>query len=179
MIRRLRRSTLFCSLLLLLALLPSFASAETLSGQVKWIYDGDSIEVTGIGTVRLLGIDAPEHKASQRDRYYLRWGIEPATLRHINQTGKTYLIESVKGKTVVLKTEEKERDRYNRLLAYVYLPDGRLLNQLLLEIGYAVVYRRFDFELKSDFLEAESQARRCRKGLWQRKHSSEDRHIAD
>ncbi|APG28794.1 hypothetical protein A7E78_13735 [Syntrophotalea acetylenivorans] len=170
MFRQLRRSTLICSFLLLLALLPSSASAETLSGRVKWIYDGDSIEVTGIGTVRLLGIDAPEHKASQRDRYYLRWGIEPATLRHINQAGKTYLIESVKGETVVLKTENKERDRYNRLLAYVYLPDGRLLNRLLLEKGFAVVYKRFDFEQKTDFLEAESQARCNKNGLWQRKH---------
>lgn len=167
MLRRLRRSALLCALLLLV-ILPTIATAETLSGQVQWIYDGDSIEVTGIGTVRLLGIDAPEHKASRRDRYYLRWGVEPVTLRQINQAGKTYLIKSVKGVTVVLKTEAKKRDRYNRLLAYVYLPDGRLLNRMLLKQGLAVVYRRFDFELKPDFLEAESQARCSKKGLWQK-----------
>ncbi len=167
MVRRLLRSTLLYLLLLGILLLPALSAAETFSGKVKWIYDGDSIEVDGIGTVRLLGIDAPEHKASQRDGYYLRQGIDPATLRHINRAGKTYLIETVKGKTVVLKTGEKERDRYNRLLAYIYLPDGRLLNQHLLEKGYAVVYRRFDFDLKSDFLEAENQARCNKVGLWQ------------
>jgi micrococcal nuclease len=167
MIRQLHRSVLPVALLLCILLLPTLSIAETLSGRVKWIYDGDSIEVAGIGTVRLLGIDAPEHKASQRDRYYQRWGIEPSTLRQINQSGKAYLIESVKGKTVVLKTEERKRDRYNRLLAYVYLKDGRLLNRLLLEKGYAVVYRRFDFELKSNFLTAEARARDKKRGIWQ------------
>ena len=166
MLQRLRSRTLATALLLCM-LLPTLAAADTLSGRIKWIYDGDTIEVAGIGTVRLLGIDAPEYKASQRDRYYRRWGIEPATLRHINQTGKSYLIESVKGKTVVLKIPEGKRDRYNRLLAYVYLPDGRLLNQLLLEQGFAVVYRRFDFKLKSDFLKTEELSRNNRQGLWQ------------
>ncbi|MEZ4484577.1 MAG: thermonuclease family protein [Syntrophotaleaceae bacterium] len=167
MLHRLRRFTLPGLLLLCILLYPNLGLAETLSGRVKWIYDGDSIEVAGVGTVRLLGIDAPEHKPSQRDRYYQRWGIAPATLRRINQAGKTYLIESVKGKTVVLKTEQKERDRYNRLLAYVYLPDGQLLNRLLLEKGHAVVYRRFDFALRTVFLEAEAQARCNKRGLWQ------------
>lgn len=153
--------------LLLCLLLPTLTAAETLSGRVKWIYDGDSIEIVGIGTVRLLGIDAPEHKPSQRDRYYQRWGIAPSTLRRINQTGKAYLIESVKGQTVVLKTEKKQRDRYNRLLAYVYLPDGQLLNRLMLKKGYAVVYRRFDFAFKENFLEAETEARCNKLGLWQ------------
>ncbi len=173
-----QRLRFLTSVLLLCLLLPTL-SAAALSGRVKWIYDGDTIEVTGVGTVRLLGIDAPEHKASQRDRYYQRWGIEPTTLRHINQAGRNYLMESIKGKTVLMKTEEKKRDRYNRLLAYVYLPDGRLLNQLLLEKGFAVVYRRFDFELKSDFLMTEDLARNNRQGLWQKKHIPVDRHIAD
>jgi len=166
MLQRLRRRALTAALLFCM-LLPTLAAADTLSGRVQWIYDGDSIEVTGVGTVRLLGIDAPEYKPSQRDRYYQRWGIAPATLRRINQEGKTYLIDSVKGETVVLKTEEKKRDRYNRLLAYVTLPDGRLLNRLLLERGYAVVYRRFDFEKKTDFLTAEKMSRDNRQGLWQ------------
>ncbi|OEU60339.1 MAG: hypothetical protein BA870_01660 [Desulfuromonadales bacterium C00003094] len=166
MLQRLQCRFLTAALLLCL-LLPTLTPAETLSGQVKWIYDGDTIEVAGVGTVRLLGIDAPEHKASQRDRYYQRWGVEPCTLRQINQTGKNYLIESVKGKTVLLKTEEKKRDRYNRLLAYVYLQDGRLLNRMLLERGYAVVYRRFDFEQKTDFLKTEELSRNNKSGIWQ------------
>ncbi len=166
MLQRLQRSALTGVLLLCILLLPTLSAAESLSGRVKWIYDGDTIEVAGIGTVRLLGIDAPEHEASQRDRYYQRWGIEPATLRRIHKEGKSYLIETLTGQTVMLETEQEQRDRYNRLLAYVYLPDGRLLNRLLLEKGYAVVYRRFDFALKSDFLTAEEPARCHKLGLW-------------
>jgi micrococcal nuclease len=166
MLQRLRRRALSTALLLCM-LLPTLAAADTLSGRVKWIYDGDTIEVAGIGTVRLLGIDAPEYKASQRDRYYQRWGIEPSTLRRIHEEGKTFLIETLKGEVVVLETEAGKRDRYNRLLAFVYLPDGRLLNQLLLEQGFAVVYRRFDFKLKSDFLKTEELSRNNRQGLWQ------------
>ena len=163
---RLCRATLFSSLLLCL-LLPAPVVAETIMGQVTWIHDGDTIKVAGIGTVRLLGIDAPEHEASPRDRYYQRWGISPATLRRIHKAGKTYLIHSLKEQTVTLITEQSQHDRHNRLLAYVYLPDGRLLNRQLLEKGYAVVYRRFDFGLKDNFLEAEAWARQKESGLWQ------------
>jgi len=58
------------------------------------------------------------------------------------------------------------RDKYGRLLAYVYLPNGRLLNRLLAEQGMAVVYRRFSFNMKADFLAAEAEARKSRTGLW-------------
>lgn len=165
--RRLRRFSLPAALLLCLLLWQTLAGAETLHGQVSWIYDGDTIEVAGVGTVRLLGIDAPERETSWRDNYFQRWAIAPATLRQIHGAGKAHLIETLKGQSVTLQTENKQRDRYNRLLAYVYLPDGRLLNQLLLEKGYAVVYRRFDFELKADFLAAENRGRDNKRGLWQ------------
>jgi micrococcal nuclease len=48
----------------------------------------------------------------------------------------------------------------------VYLLDGRLLNRLLVEQGLAVVYRRFAFRMKEEFLIAESEARQSGVGLW-------------
>ena len=57
---------------------------------------------------------------------------------------------------------------YGRLLAYVYLPDGRLLNRMLLEQGLAAVYRKFTFRMKTDFLTAEQQARQAGIGLWKK-----------
>ncbi len=155
------------AVLLCLVLLPALAGAESLSGRVRWIYDGDTIAVSGVGTVRLLGIDAPEREASSRDHFYRRWQITPATLRQIHHSGKDYLIENLKGQTVVLKTEGVPRDRYGRLLAYVYNADGDLINRVILEKGYAAVFRRSDFSLKDSFLQAESQARAKRLGLWQ------------
>jgi micrococcal nuclease len=58
------------------------------------------------------------------------------------------------------------RDRYNRLLRYVYLPDGRLLNELLIQNGYGFYYPYFPFTKKAQF-EADGQAARAaHKGLW-------------
>ncbi len=156
-----------CGIVLLCLLLPSLSAAATLSGTVQWIHDGDTIRVSGIGTVRLLGIDAPEQEASHRDRFFRRWKISPEDLRRTHREGKTYLIRTLKGQTVQLKTDAEQRDRYGRLLAYVYTPAGQLVNRNLLEKGYAVVYRRFDFVLKKDFLAAEADARKARRGIWQ------------
>ncbi len=162
------RAHIRCGVILCcLVLLPALAGAETLSGRVRWIYDGDTIAVSGVGTVRLLGIDAPEREASSRDRFYGRWQITPATLRRIHHSGKVFLIETLKGKTVTLQTEGAPRDRYDRLLAYVFTADGELVNQLMLEKGYAAVYRRSDFSRKESFLQTEQQARTNRLGLWQ------------
>ncbi len=155
-------------LLLLLCLAGGCRAAGEVTGRVEWIYDGDTVKVAELGKVRLLGIDTPEHEASERDRFYLRRGISEPRLRQIAEAALQFNIATVKGKTVRLTFDAERRDRYGRLLAYLYLPDGRLLNRLLLEKGYAVVYRRFDFRLKEDFLAAEQQARRDKVGLWER-----------
>lgn len=160
-----RRAVLLFGLLLWL-LLAGSAAAQQLHGRVTWVYDGDTVKVAGVGKVRLLGIDAPEHEDSPRDRYLMRQGVRRATLRRIAREALRFNIAALKGRTVLLQTDRDLRDRYGRLLAYLTLPDGRLLNRLLLEKGLAVVYRRFDFRLKRDFLRAEAQARHRHAGLW-------------
>jgi micrococcal nuclease len=153
---------------LLLLLFGTGAEARQLQGKVLWIYDGDTLKVAGVGKVRLLGIDAPEHEDSPRDSYYLEQGIPRQNLRRVAREALRFNIAVVKGRTVRLQTDQEDRDRYGRLLAYVFLPDGRMLNRLLLDKGYAAVYRRFDFRLKEDFLRAEAEARRRHVGLWQK-----------
>ncbi len=153
--------------LLLFLLFSSSAFAESRSGNVSWIYDGDTIKVDGIGKVRLIGIDAPEKEASPRDDYYQRHDqIDPATLRKIAQQAFNFNIETVKNRRVKLEFDHEKTDRYGRTLAYVILPNGHTLNQLLLEKGFAAVYRRFDFQRKHDFLLAEKSARDRQQGLW-------------
>lgn len=151
---------------LLLLTLAAGAVAGELRGRVEWIYDGDTIRVAGIGKVRLLGIDTPEREASERDRFFVKLGGNGKKLRRIAGEVLQFNIAHVKGQEVRLTLDHEKRDAYGRLLAYVTLPDGSLLNRLLLEKGHAVVYRRFDFALKGDFLAAEEQARRRQVGLW-------------
>jgi micrococcal nuclease len=167
-----RPSTLtqrFCRgifLALLLLAVATGAGAGELRGRVEWIYDGDTIKVAGVGKVRLLGIDTPEREASDKDRFFVKLGGNGKTLRRIAGEALRFNIATVKGKEVRLTLDHEKRDAYGRLLAYVTLPDGRLLNRLLLEKGYAVVYRRYAFRLKAEFLAAEAGARRAKVGLW-------------
>ncbi len=163
-----RRRFFLALTLAVLALFCGCADAEDppLRGTISWIYDGDTIEVDGIGKVRLIGIDTPEKDDSKRDRYLLNQGVARSTLRKVSKEALRFNIATVKGQEVSLQPGAEPRDRHGRLLAYVVLSDGRVLNRLLIEKGYAVVYRRFDFSRKDDFLHAEAEARRNQVGLW-------------
>lgn len=153
--------------LLLIVQLCACQQAEAISGQVTFVYDGDTIEVENIGRVRLLGIDAPEVKGSERDRFYQHnFQISPATLRSVARQASHFVIRHSRNQIVRLEFGQDRIDSYGRTLAYVYLPDGRLLNQLLIEEGLAAVFRRADFELKDQFMAAEAVARNNRRGLW-------------
>ncbi|WP_175498227.1 thermonuclease family protein [Desulfuromusa kysingii] len=156
-------------LLIMLFLLISSASAAELTGKVIWVYDGDTLKVENIGKVRLLGIDAPEYKASSRDHFYKKnFNIEANQLRRIAQQAKKYLMAKVKGQTVRLVFDGNQKDKYNRFLAYVYLPDGRMLNRILLERGLATVFRRDPFQHKKDFLTIEKRAQNKQRGVWKK-----------
>ncbi|MGK2907619.1 MAG: thermonuclease family protein [Desulfuromonadales bacterium] len=137
-----------------------------LQGTVTWIYDGDTLGIDKVGKVRLIGIDAPERENSPRDQYLVEKGVSAARQRQVYQAAKQFNIRHVKGQRVSLTLGIPPRDRHDRLLAYVYLPDGRLLNRVLVEQGLAVVYRRFSFRLKEEFLAAEDKARQSEVGLW-------------
>ena len=154
--------------LTLLALLTTLSQAADLTGRVLWIYDGDTLKIENIGKVRLIGIDTPENKASSRDRFYTKkFNINENKLREISRQVKKYNIRHVKGKKVRLKLDHTQKDKYGRLLAYVYLPGGDMLNLLLLEKGLATVFRRYDFQYKKDFLKAEKAAQKKERGLWE------------
>lgn len=156
-----------CLLLVLLPAAGACTAEKELAGRVTWIHDGDTLEVNGLGRVRLLGIDCPEMRDSSRDRFYRdKFGINTRALRRAARHALEYNIEEVKGRMVTLRFDGQRRDRHGRLLAYAMLPDGRCLNRLLLEQGLAAVYRKFDFSRKSDFLATEQEARRAGRGMW-------------
>ncbi len=126
---------------------------------VDHFVDGDTIAVNMNGkveTIRFIGIDTPEtHKPNTPVQCY-----GPAAAAYIKNV--------IGDKHVRLASDSlsTNRDRYNRLLRYVYLPDGTLLNEQLVRNGYAFYYPYFPFT-KSRQFEADQQAAMSgHKGLW-------------
>jgi micrococcal nuclease len=125
------------------------------TGVVVRVIDGDTIEVEGLGRVRLLGVDAPESVDPRRE-------VQP-----FGREAAAYTRARLLGRRVRLEFEPlRRRDRYGRILAYVFLPDGTLFNQRLLADGYAHVYTGHPYARMDAFLEAQREARRAGLGLW-------------
>lgn len=168
-----RRFTLLLSILgaLAVALLQHFGQLERVLQfaevnqpgmyRVTRYVDGDTIEVDMNGKkerIRMIGIDTPEtHKPNTPVQCY-----GPAAAAH------TKNIISHAGGQVRLAGDPQStnRDRYDRLLRYVYLPDGRLLNEIKISEGYAFYYPYFPFTKKPLFAAAQEQAQKAGRGLW-------------
>jgi endonuclease YncB( thermonuclease family) len=127
--------------------------------RVVEVTDGDTIvvetESSERATVRLIGVDAPEMNFNKG---------EPA---YFAERAMNYTIARSKDKTVTLRLDTTQtRDRYGRLLAYVYLPENDLLNQALIRDGQAYADRRFPHLFRPQFEQAEGEARGKKRGLW-------------
>jgi micrococcal nuclease len=128
------------------------------------VVDGDTIDldVPDLKTVkphtriRLWGLDTPETKHPQESVMY--YGPEAAAF-----TEKLTLNQQVK---VVLEPFQDTRDKYSRLLAYIYLPDCSMLNEQLISLGYAYADERFEHVLRDRFVDLQKQAQREKQGLW-------------
>jgi micrococcal nuclease len=126
------------------------------------IVDGDTIHIAApdqgqeTTKIRLLGIDAPEMGTSRSRRMYFAEEATACAKRlAFNKTVGIYLDERA-----------GSRDRYNRLLAYIELPDGRFLNEELLSEGCVYADRRFRHSYYQKYLQLEAGARSAGQGLW-------------
>jgi endonuclease YncB( thermonuclease family) len=123
--------------------------------------DGDTIVVDMNGTsetIRFIGIDTPEtHKPNTPVQCY-----GPAAAAYTQNR-----IKAAGGKVrLVADSLSTNRDRYTRLLRYVYLPDGTNLNEQLVRGGYGFYYPYFPFSQKAQFELAGKAAMDGKKGLW-------------
>lgn len=66
-----------------------------------------------------------------------------------------------------LDADTRNRDRYGRLVRYVYLPDGRMLNGEIIAQGYGFAYTKYPFTRMDEFRRLEREAREQR-GMWGR-----------
>jgi len=71
------------------------------------------------------------------------------------------------GKTVRLEYDQTKRDKYDRLLAYVYLEDGTFVNAEIVKQGYGHAYTKFPFKYMEEFRAYEREAREQKRGLWE------------
>jgi len=140
--------------LIVLALLLHLAKGLDVHEVIE-VYDGDTIKIDDGTIIRLIGVDAPEGDSpyGKADPF----GYE----------SKQYLKRLAYGKKVKVSVGPQPFDKYNRTLAYVYLPDGTLMNGRIIKDGWAKVYTRFGFKYKDLFVTYESQARAKGLGIWQ------------
>ncbi|NQY74988.1 MAG: thermonuclease family protein [Candidatus Margulisbacteria bacterium] len=106
------------------------------------VTDGDTMVVFVNGkveNVRLLGIDAPESKPNDKALKQTKEStMTMGTILQAGLTAKLYLKSLVKpGDVVELEFDNRKRDWYQRLLAYVYIQDGRMINELMVKNGFA------------------------------------------
>jgi len=104
----------------LLALVLALAPEGRLQGPVAVlrVVDGDTVELQGLGPVRLIGIDAPESTYNHRTA-----GPEEVRLGLEAKAFLARLLQGLQGRKVWVELDVQERDRYRRVLAYLYL-DG-------------------------------------------------------
>src|SRR3989338_3179438 len=129
--------------------------------QVVHVVDGDTIQVDINGskeTIRLIGVDTPEVVDPRK----------PVQCFGREASNKTK--EILIGKKVRLESDptQSNRDKYQRLLRYVFLEDGTLFNKLLIEQGYAheYTYQSNSYRYQLEFKTAEKDARENKRGLW-------------
>jgi micrococcal nuclease len=158
-----------CVLLLVLVLAgcaaPAAGGGDEEKGKVVRVVDGDTIHVAVGGReekVRYIGVDTPE-------------SVKPGTpVQCFAKRASAYNARLVEGERVRLVLDAEHRDRYGRLLAYVYRArDGLFVNAALVRGGYAVVLTiPPNVAHAGEFRQMAATARRKGRGLWSSCESS-------
>lgn len=118
--------------------------------EAKKAIDGNTIELANGQKVRLIGIDASE--------------IAQASC--FSEEAKEYNDSLIRGKLVEMEKDVSERDKFGRLLRYIYV-DGKMVNETLVREGYAQAMRISpDVKFAGKLEDIEQEARRQGKGLW-------------
>ena len=130
---------------------------------VLHVVDGDTLDIDipdgarRRTRIRLWGVDTPETGAGEREEMY--FGPESSAYAQ-----RTMLHRLVRVELSPVRT----RDKYGRLLAYVYLVDtGEMFNELLIRTGHGYADRRFDHAYERRFERLEKEAQAAAIGLWE------------
>lgn len=147
--------------------------AATAAGQneilVARVIDGDTLKLANNERVRLIGIDTPEmHESSKLHRDSGRSGQSVRAIQTMGKRAYEFTRNLAEGKRVSLEFDVEKRDRYGRLLAYVYLADGTFVNAEIVKEGYAnTLTIPPNVKYAELFSKLYREARENKRGLWQ------------
>jgi len=133
------------------------------------VVDGDTFELDTKERVRLLGIDTPEKYESKKlEKDAESSGMDKKTIKKLGQLASDYVKGFVEGKKVRLERDptNDDKDRYGRLIRYVYLEDETCVNAKIVQDGYAQVYEQFPITKMDEFRKLQREARENNRGLW-------------
>ncbi|MCD6459708.1 thermonuclease family protein, partial [bacterium] len=136
---------------------------------VKKVIDGDTFILSTGERVRFIGIDTPELYESDKLYYDARRsGVSPKKIMRMGKLSYKFTKRLCEGKYVRLEFDNERFDKYGRILAYIFLDDGAMLNERILKQGHGLAYLRFYFrqDYKDRFITAENEAKKLKKGLW-------------
>lgn len=129
--------------------------ADVFSGHVARVLDGDTVVLDNDIRIRLLDINTPEIAHDGRS-------AEPYAYEAANA-----LRRLVFGQYVTIQTGPQKKDRYDRVLGHIFLPNGGWVNGTLVRDGYAHVYTFAENAVYApELLAYEKQARESKRGLW-------------
>ena len=132
------------------------SAPPVLSGVVERVVDGDTVVLSGGERVRYIGMDTPElHHPKKPVQAYAREAME-------------FNRRLVEGKKIRMELDVDRRDRYGRLLAYVFRQeDGLFVNAELVKQGYAQLLTiPPNVRYVELFRKMQQEAREARRGLW-------------
>ena len=140
--------------LVLIVLFPWVLSNAQNVVRTERVVDGDTLLLTNGEYVRLIGVDTPETKHPRKP------------VEYFGKEAYLFTKRIVEGKEVRLEYDQTRRDRYGRILAYVYLMDGTFLNAEIIKQGYGFAYVKYPFKYMEEFRQYEREARESRSGMW-------------
>jgi micrococcal nuclease len=133
---------------------------------VKRVADGDTVQLADGRLVRYIGVNAPEinHERNSAEPF----GFD----------ARSRNIELIGSRRIRLEFDIERFDDYGRTLAYVFLPDGSMVNEKLLQSGVAhCLYRMPNVKYEARLLKAQREAMQERRGMWRQWHEKEGRYV--
>jgi micrococcal nuclease len=156
---------------------PAAPPARSVRAVVAFWVDGDSVHIRNerraggrrTVAVRLIGIDAPEtSRGAHAERHVRRFNRSLDDIIALGRRARAAAQHlAPPGASVFLEGDVEARDRNGRTLAYLWLPDGRMVNEEIVLAGWAMTLTiPPNVKYAERFSAAQRAARAARAGIW-------------